>query len=230
MNENTAVESKAFYIVPSTYLKFDRSIIAQDSATLSHLLSTSVHPKALIQLMNASTNAVIVTLDSFQVNSATDTITRTGTISYYNSALIGDHVYVKASITADSNVAKWDLTSEIQYETGDTLGSGFDKAILPSSGVSAPETDAVINLSAYPNPFNPTTLVSYTVPDGDQYGITQILVSDVLKRNVATLVNQQVQAGRHSIPFDGRSLPAGMYFITAQTLTHTDTKSIILVK
>lgn len=66
----------------------------------------------------------------------------------------------------------------------------------------------------YPNPFNPTTKISFDVP---MVSDVKLEVFDVQGQKVATLVNQSVGAGRHSVEFaavdaQGASLPSGMYF------------------
>ena len=61
----------------------------------------------------------------------------------------------------------------------------------------------------FPDPFNPSTIITYTVP-GD--GPVTLRVYDVLGREVGTLVNQVQPAGQYSVRFDGSRLASGMYF------------------
>ncbi len=83
---------------------------------------------------------------------------------------------------------------------------------------SVPVTQFVAN--NYPNPFNPTTTISYSVPTT---GLVRLSVYDVLGRKVADLVNGYKDAGSYNVSFNGESLPSGLYFyrLTAGNLTHT---------
>ncbi len=81
--------------------------------------------------------------------------------------------------------------------------------------------------NAYPNPFNPTTRIDFTLP---QAGKAQLTVFDVTGREVATMVNGQIPAGHHSVIFDGESLASGIYFYKLTAQGFSDTKKMVLVK
>ena len=79
----------------------------------------------------------------------------------------------------------------------------------------------------YPNPFNPTTTISYQLPAN---GKVKLQVFDMLGRQVAELVNGQVEAGYHQITFDARNLASGMYIYRLQTGNSIITKKLTLIK
>ena len=60
----------------------------------------------------------------------------------------------------------------------------------------------------YPNPFNPTTVVSYLLPVA---GRVELVVYDLLGREVLIPVNEREPAGDHSVMIDGRGLASGVY-------------------
>ncbi len=60
----------------------------------------------------------------------------------------------------------------------------------------------------FPNPFNPSTSIRYHVPASSHVTLT---VTDLLGRDVATLVNGRQDAGVHELPFDGSHLTSGVY-------------------
>lgn len=60
----------------------------------------------------------------------------------------------------------------------------------------------------FPNPFNPTTSISYGVPVA---GMVRIVVYDILGREVAVLVNEPKAAGGYQVTFDGRGISSGVY-------------------
>lgn len=80
----------------------------------------------------------------------------------------------------------------------------------------------------YPNPFNPNTMISYhlpaRLPDGQagQAGLpvnshTTLMVLDILGREVATLVNREMEAGTYVVEWNAWNVPSGIYFCR---LTH----------
>jgi len=60
----------------------------------------------------------------------------------------------------------------------------------------------------YPNPFNPTTKIKFDVPS---VGQTFLSVYDVLGKEVATLVNEQLNAGTYEVDWDASNYPSGVY-------------------
>ncbi|HOV98998.1 MAG TPA: SBBP repeat-containing protein, partial [Bacteroidota bacterium] len=68
----------------------------------------------------------------------------------------------------------------------------------------------------YPNPFNPTTTIEYQLPKASK---VTMKVYDILGREVATLVDDEIKAGYHTATFDGSRYASGIYFVqmTAQS-------------
>jgi hypothetical protein len=79
----------------------------------------------------------------------------------------------------------------------------------------------------YPNPFNPSTTIEFSVPQG---GLVTLKVFNVLGKEVATLMNGQVEAGKHKVEFDARGLNSGVYFYTVESGKYSETKKMILLK
>ncbi|MBD3378519.1 T9SS type A sorting domain-containing protein [candidate division KSB1 bacterium] len=65
-------------------------------------------------------------------------------------------------------------------------------------------------LSAFPNPFNPTTTLAYTL---DTAGYVEIQVFDLLGRLVNTLVNDHLSAGSHQVVWNATTHASGLYFV-----------------
>ena len=80
---------------------------------------------------------------------------------------------------------------------------------------------------AYPNPFNPTTTIQYTL---EQAGEVSIQVYDVLGRQVAELVEGRQIAGTHTLQFDANGLSSGIYYVRMISGNFSETRSISLVK
>ena len=79
----------------------------------------------------------------------------------------------------------------------------------------------------FPNPFNPTTSINFSLPVGGQVNLS---VYNMLGAKVATLVNGNRPAGRYTASFDGRSLASGVYFYKLEAPNFSDLKKMILVK
>jgi hypothetical protein len=79
----------------------------------------------------------------------------------------------------------------------------------------------------YPNPFNPATKINFSIPKQTQVSLK---IFDMLGREVAELVNQQLSPNNYTITFDGSKLSSGIYFYKLETPEFIDTKRMILIK
>ena len=79
----------------------------------------------------------------------------------------------------------------------------------------------------FPNPFNPSTTISYRLPTQCQ---VTLKVFDVLGREVATLVSQVEEPGYKSVNFDASGLSSGMYYYRLQAGNFVETKKLLLMK
>jgi len=61
----------------------------------------------------------------------------------------------------------------------------------------------------YPNPFNPSTMISYQLPMSSE---VRLVVYNMVGEEVATLVNENQQAGNYSVNWDATGLSSGIYF------------------
>ncbi len=85
----------------------------------------------------------------------------------------------------------------------------------------------------YPNPFNPTTTISYSLP---QESHVTVKVFNVVGNEVAKVVNERQNAGKHILSFNGANLTSGIYFYrieaysTREGISYTDTKKMSIIK
>jgi len=79
----------------------------------------------------------------------------------------------------------------------------------------------------YPNPFNPATYINFSIPE---QGIVKLTIYDLLGREHAVLVNENLVAGTYKVNFDASGLASGVYFYKIQTNGFTDIKKMMLVK
>jgi len=79
----------------------------------------------------------------------------------------------------------------------------------------------------YPNPFNPSTEIKFSIP---QTTNITLRVFDIMGREVVTLIDEQMEAGKHSIVFNAANLSSGVYYYTIITENFIQTNKMILLK
>ena len=94
------------------------------------------------------------------------------------------------------------------------------------SEISLPDRPAIQEL--YPNPFNPSLTISFSVPTETEVTVEAY---SMLGERVATLLdNAYTRPGFHDLKWNAAGYPSGMYFIKIQTPSYIDTKKALLIK
>ena len=116
-------------------------------------------------------------------------------------------------------------------------GGGYSPAAAFDAGGISPVPDldlprALAITQVAPNPFNPTTVISFDVP---RSGPVSLAVFDVRGRRVRTLVDASLEAGRHRVTWDGRdahgaAAASGVYFARLKDATARTTFKMVLAK
>jgi photosystem II stability/assembly factor-like uncharacterized protein len=114
---------------------------------------------------------------------------------------------------------------------------GIYKTFLSTTSVRENETPPLFFslMQNYPNPFNPTTTIEFQIARTSYVTLT---VFDLLGREVKTLVNEEMKAGRYQKSFDGSQLAGGMYVYRLRASQSGDghavsisqTKKLLLIK
>lgn len=88
----------------------------------------------------------------------------------------------------------------------------------------------MITIDNYPNPFNPSTVISYNFNNSGSNFI-QLKVYNMLGKEISTLVNEKQEKGIHRVRFDGSNLSSGIYFykLTVNGIP-VETRRMVLVK
>ena len=79
----------------------------------------------------------------------------------------------------------------------------------------------------FPNPFNPSTLIQYQVPENIFF---RLKVYDSLGKEISTIVNEQKNPGNYSFDFNGKELSSGVYFYVLEAGDFISMKKMILIK
>jgi hypothetical protein len=79
----------------------------------------------------------------------------------------------------------------------------------------------------FPNPFNPSTSISYSIPT---YGIVKISVYNALGELIKVLVNETKEPGYYNTKWDAENINSGVYFLKFETNNFNSTKKMLLIK
>jgi photosystem II stability/assembly factor-like uncharacterized protein len=150
--------------------------------------------------------------------------------------ILNTGIYVSTDNGAGWNLENTGLQSLIGFsfaQSSDgkifaTTGSG----IFRNSGTSdvddeTTNPDAFILKQNFPNPFNPTTKISYTV---QTEGFVSLKIFNVLGQQVATPISKHQTAGKYEIDFNASDLPSGAYLYSLTVGNLTSNKKMILSK
>lgn len=86
---------------------------------------------------------------------------------------------------------------------------------------------ASLNLANYPNPFNNSTTISFTLPAED---FVRLIVIDVYGKQVINLLNKKMASGTHQVEFSSERYSSGIYFYQISIPGTSETKVMNLVK
>jgi len=81
--------------------------------------------------------------------------------------------------------------------------------------------------SNYPNPFNPSTKITFSLPTP---GLVTLRIFDVLGREIEDLVNERKEIGKHIFEWNAEGLPSGVYFYRIVAGDLIETKTMVLMK
>ena len=101
------------------------------------------------------------------------------------------------------------------------------EAISGNGSVVTPSTNVLKLNQNFPNPFNPTTNISFNVP---YEGLVKVSVYDLSGRMVADLVNEYKNAGSYSVTFNASALSSGIYYYSIEAGSSKITKQMMLIK
>ena len=153
-------------------------------------------------------------------------------ITSYSQTLISSSGGTFFSENISLNFSAGDVFIATLSGSGIALSGGFigitDKILTSSEGVN-PDLPVQFDLSQnYPNPFNPSTNIQFSLP---KISDVKLEVFNSIGVLVATVIDDQKQAGFHTVRFDASRYSSGMYFyrLIANNAV-ISTKKMILIK
>ncbi|MCY7362432.1 MAG: T9SS type A sorting domain-containing protein, partial [Ignavibacteria bacterium] len=115
------------------------------------------------------------------------------------------------------------------YDNSDNSGDSFtENNNLETDNFKIENNVNEFSLSQnYPNPFNPTTNLEFGI---SELGFVTIKIYDLAGKEVNSLVNKNLNPGKHKISFDASALPSGIYYYKITSGNYSDVKKMILLK
>ncbi len=158
------------------------------------------------------------------------TITRLRTQSVPGSAPGGDYLYIGyvglyPAVISDSSF--FPFNKLFVGGSGSYVGEWSNTGESYQSGVGLSVPTGFALQGNYPNPFNPSTTISYSLGNSD---VVTLSVYDLSGREVATLVNGYRAAGTHQVTFDAANLASGAYIYKLTAGNQTASAKMILMK
>jgi surface protein len=140
--------------------------------------------------------------------------------------------------TFNHDLSLWCVALISAIPTDFSSDSSLTQSNLPAWGTCPSSVDtesesfelpaSFVLRAAYPNPFNPTTTITYGLPAAAEVRIT---ATDLLGRQVATLVAGDMKsAGYHTVQFNADGLASGTYLIRMEAGDFVATQQVVLLK
>ncbi|MBI4429797.1 MAG: T9SS type A sorting domain-containing protein, partial [Ignavibacteriales bacterium] len=131
---------------------------------------------------------------------------------------------------SDNTLAAYGLQRNDVTTASDHLPLVGDFIVPVATGVETrPNNDVLERFSLsqnYPNPFNPSTEIQFSLSRKSYVTLT---IFDLLGREVATLISEELSAGSYSTHWDAAGLPSGVYLYRLQAGAFVETKKLILL-
>ncbi|HEY5535593.1 MAG TPA: T9SS type A sorting domain-containing protein [Ignavibacteria bacterium] len=245
--KDTVINSKKYFITSGSFPGFGGSLIRVDSATgnlykrfNSGYCSYSPY-EILIDSLKAHKNDTAYVCDSGVKHICVDTnianvlnmSVRKKAFERYNfegfvtySYGYGIGIFGTFEFSSFGSGGDWLVGAYINGVLyGDTLLTGIEKL-----NELIPEKYSLYQ--NYPNPFNPTTTIRFEVPlsKGGLKGVVSLKIFDILGKEVATLVNEQLTPGTYEDDWNASQFPSGIYFYKLTAGNFSETKKLILLK
>jgi len=160
--------------------------------------------------------------------------------NYHNDTTVDLYNNTPDSIKAENNfwgTGNLALIESHIFHKPDNPALGFVDyiPILIPEAVNNNETGiptAYLLYDVYPNPFNPSTKIKFDILSNveRQTSNVKLIIYDVLGREVARLINQELKPGSYEINWNAGDFPSGVYFYKLSAGNFSQTKKLILIK
>ncbi len=200
--------------------KFDYALFQTDNGTDDDQSGHVAYQTRKIQVLVSNTGTE---MEDFEVVGTFKRKYGTHKMQWCHLGQMVEARYIKLRLLAP--VAKGRMTQIVEFAV-DTSDKTGPVAASQADPLTLEERSGPV-LSNYPNPFNPTTRISFQLREASD---VTVRVYDITGKQVAELVHGYRRAGRHQVTFDGSNLPSGVYFYHLQAGSMTEMKRMLLIK
>ena len=136
----------------------------------------------------------------------------------FQSEILGAGKVIYWHVSAINEYGESDYSDLAAFVTGTTFTAIDENKEIPNA----------YKLSQnYPNPFNPTTTIDYSI---ETASFVRLQIYDLMGRQIKTLVNRKMPAGKHTVHFSADGLNSGTYFYKINAGDFEETKRMIVIK
>ncbi|MEW6196052.1 MAG: DUF5666 domain-containing protein [Bacteroidota bacterium] len=196
-------------------IKYVKTVLNENLAVKIEIESEpgDVEFSGVVTLISSST--IQLSVPSFMINGETQFLSNVYSPIVSSSIQVGQTVTVWANEDGSGN-----LRAEQVLQVGGEITevSGNDNNKVPT------EFELKQN---YPNPFNPTTKISFSLPQPEN---VVLKVYNIVGQEVASLINEQMNAGRHEVTFNAAKLASGIYFYRLKAGNFVSVKKMMFLK
>jgi hypothetical protein len=206
-------------------------VIIGDSAFVEFGQTTPLNNKSYFHLYNSGVNGSTDAVIEFKIN--LDSLAAINGDSVFSAEegmrVIFEPTWHDNDGSYEGNIVLSSLNNDNAWQTTNvwshTYIGRYDGNILSADeDIVATRFELKAN---YPNPFNPTTTIEYSI---GMAGQTRLMVYDIMGREIAMLVNEYRPMGTHKIVWNASSMPSGIYFYRLETSSFTRTQKMVLMK
>ncbi len=195
---------------------------------LASPVGTTCVPRKTRFMWNSSINAVTYRLQVASFNTLDSTGGFIDANVVFDTALVDTTAKIFNPLTANTiyywHVSAADTAGASDYSTIEVYATGNElDGVYGSAGIPK---DFALSQN-FPNPFNPTTVINYQLPENS---FVILKVFDILGREVATLVNERQNAGYYNAKLDASNLPSGVYFYRLKAGSYVAAKRLLVLK
>ncbi|HUF10847.1 MAG TPA: Ig-like domain-containing protein [Rhodothermales bacterium] len=214
-------------------LEADDGVVAvEQSFTITVILGAPITPELIAPADGSVVGEVQVRLEWNPVPGAATYDVQLATMEDFNQVLL-EETGLSAS---QREVSDLEAGATYFWRVRAVNGAGLSGYASPfhftlaanvavEDGADVPDRFAL--LPNYPNPFNPQTTIPYELP---RAAAVELIVYDLYGRVVERLVDGRRPAGRHTVVFDARAVPSGVYIYRLQAEDWSQARRLVLVK
>ena len=208
--------------------------VASDRKGFKKLYSKNADKFASIPALNNGGDALVLKdgsgtiIDAVAWEGGASSGIPTGWGSTSNPSSVTGSSIVRADIFVDTDsFSDWTTASGNGNPNTQSDGAVSSEALPEGEELFTEELPTEVTLGNYPNPFNPSTNIHFTLTESNNVRLT---VYNMIGQEVAVLVNGFKNAGKHDVTFDATNLSTGVYIYRLVSGGQVKVQKMLLTK